>query len=179
MSSLRTRSPRASLEFQHEVLEQVPVRIGEVRVAGGSSVLFTIGLGSCVAVALFDEAARLGGLAHAMLPRPQRGHCRAPHGRFASTAIPALIDLMLGEGAVRERLRARLVGGASMFRDLLEGDGLRLGQRNVEAAREAFEAAGIAVEGEDVFGTYGRSVFLRTTDGKLLITSVNHGNVLL
>jgi chemotaxis protein CheD len=179
MSSAHAQSRRVSLQFQHEALQQVPVRIGEVRAAAGSSVLFTIGLGSCVAVALFDEEANVGGLAHAMLPRPQRGHRKAPRGRFASTAVPELIDLMIAEGAEVGRLRARLVGGASMFKDVLEGDGLRLGQRNVEAAREALGAAGISVAGEDVFGTYGRSVFLRTTDGKLLITSVNHGDVLL
>jgi chemotaxis protein CheD len=179
MNSARAHSRQASLQFQHAALEQVPVRIGEVRAAGGSSVLFTIGLGSCVAVALFDAGANIGGLAHAMLPRPENGHRTASRGRFATTAIPELVDLMLVEGAALERIRARLVGGASMFRDVLEGEGLRLGRRNVEAAREALESAGIGVDGEEVFGTYGRSVFLRTTDGKLLVTSVTHGDVLL
>jgi chemotaxis protein CheD len=51
----------------------VPVRIGDVKVAAGPSVLFTIGLGSCVAVALYDPERRIGGLAHAMLPDPRSG----------------------------------------------------------------------------------------------------------
>jgi chemotaxis receptor (MCP) glutamine deamidase CheD len=73
-------------------------------------------------------------------------------------------------------MRARLAGGASMFRDVLEGDGLRwAAQRRGGAGRAA--DAGIPVDGEDVFGTYGRSVFLRTTDGKLLVTSVEHADV--
>jgi chemotaxis receptor (MCP) glutamine deamidase CheD len=49
----------------------------------------------------------------------------------------------------------------------------------VEAARAALEEAGIPIDGEDVFGTYGRSVFLRTTDGKLLVTSVSNEDVRL
>ncbi|HSJ24395.1 MAG TPA: chemotaxis protein CheD [Longimicrobiales bacterium] len=179
MNAPRARSRRASLQFQHEALEQVPVRIGEVKVASGSSVLFTIGLGSCVAIALFDDRARVGGLAHAMLPRPERGHRTAPPGRFVTTAMPVLLDMLEREGAVRSRLRARLAGGASMFQAVLEGEGLRLGRRNVEAAQEALAAAGVPVDGVDVHGTHGRSVFLRTSDGTLLVTSVSNEDVYL
>lgn len=159
-------------------MERIPVRIGEVRVAGANRVLYTIGLGSCVAIALYDPRVRIGGLAHAMLPEP--GARRdAPAGRFASTAVGVLIAQLEREGAASKRLRARLAGGASMFRDLLEGDGLRLGRRNVESARHALQAAGIPVDAEDVFGTYGRSVYLHTEDGRLLVTSVRHPDVLL
>jgi chemotaxis protein CheD len=179
MSTTRAQSRRESLQFQGEALEQVPVRIGDVKVAAGSSVLFTIGLGSCVAVALYDAQRQVGGLAHAMLPDPGAGRKNAPPGRFATTAIAQLLALLVAEGASLKRLRARLAGGASMFRDVLDGDGLRLGRRNVDAARRALEEAGIPVDGEDVFGTYGRSVFLRTSDGKLLVTSVNHDDVVL
>jgi chemotaxis protein CheD len=178
MTSTRSDSRRASFRFQEGALQQVPVRIGEVKVATGSSVLFTIGLGSCVAVALYDAERQVGGLAHAMLPNPAAGR-QAPPGRFATTAVAELMQLLQAEGASPARVRARLAGGASMFRDVLEGEGLRLGRRNVAAAREALEATGIPVAGEDVFGTYGRSVFLRTLDGKLLVTSVNHDDVLL
>lgn len=179
MSDSKKRARRSSLEFQDDVLEQVPVRIGEVRVATASSMLFTVGLGSCVAIALYDADAKVGGLAHAMLPHPRDGRGDAPAGRFAVTAVEELLVRMIRDGAARKRLRARLAGGASMFRDVLEGDGLRLGRRNVEAALEALQSADIPVDGQDVFGTYGRSVFLRTSDGKLLVTSVKHPDVLL
>lgn len=159
--------------------ERIPVRIGEVKVAGADHVLYTIGLGSCVAIALYDAKQQIGGLAHAMLPEPGNGRRAGPPGRFASSAVSELISLLQQEGASPRRLRARLAGGASMFRDLLEGEGLRLGRRNVEAAREALQAAGIPVDGEDVYGTYGRSVYLHTCDGKLLVTSVRNPDVVL
>lgn len=179
MNPAGAQSRRASLKFQGDSLEQVPVRIGEIRVAGGDSVLFTIGLGSCVAIVLYDARKKVGGLAHAMLPDPDRGRRDAPTGRFASTAVPELVAALEERGASLKRLRARLAGGASMFRDVLEGDGLRLGRRNVEAARQALAELGIPIDGEDVFGTYGRSVFMRTSDGRLLVTSVNHDDVVL
>jgi chemotaxis protein CheD len=179
MSRANPRPQRSSLRFADEALAQVPVRIGDVKVACGHSLLFTIGLGSCVAVALYDARARIGGLAHAMLPSPERGHRNASPGRFAATAVSQLIGLLEAAGAVARRLRARLAGGASMFPDLLDRDGLQLGRRNIEAARAALRHRHIPIDGEDVFGSYGRSVFLRTTDGALLVTSVEHADVIL
>jgi chemotaxis protein CheD len=159
--------------------ERVPVRIGEVKVARERSVLFTIGLGSCVAIALYDADARVGGLAHAMLPKPLRSRRPAPAGRFVNTAVAELIDMMIEAGAEPARIRARLAGGASMFAALLPESGLRLGKRNIEAARRALGDAGIPVDGEEVFGEHGRSVFLDTGDGSLLVTSVYEQDVKL
>jgi chemotaxis protein CheD len=180
MSSDRSapRGTRASLRLD-STLEQLPVRIGELRVGSESSLLFTLGLGSCVAIVLYDPTARIGGLAHPMLPEPSNGHPAGLPGRYVSRAVPDLVTAMLDTGAVRRRIGARLVGGASMFRDVLDGDGLRLGRRNVEAAQEALAQAGIPIAAEEVFGTYGRSVFLRTSSGELLITSVNQPDVIL
>lgn len=172
---------RAAPRHEDPGVERVPVRIGEIRVACGASMLFTVGLGSCVAIVLYDAGARIGGLAHAMLPTPAsgRGGIDVPVGRFASTAVPELIRMMERAGAARRRLDAWLAGGASMFRDVLDSDGLRLGRRNVDAARAALSEAGLSVRAQDVYGTYGRSVYLRTDDGELLITSVNNPDVRL
>lgn len=158
---------------------RVPVTIGEARVAGAGTVLFTVGLGSCVAIALYDAAARIGGLAHAMLPDPSTGRRSTPPGRFATTAVPALLELMVDAGADAGAIRARLAGGASMFESLLPDRGRRLGLRNVEAARGALTAAGIAVDGEDVGGAHGRSVYLSTVNGCLKVTSVQQADVIL
>jgi chemotaxis protein CheD len=158
---------------------RIPVHIGEVRVAPRAHVLYTIGLGSCVAIALYDPKKHIGGLAHAMLPEPRNGMRQGPPGRFATSAVAQLLAELDAQGAAVRRLRARLAGGASMFRNLLEGDGLRLGRRNVEAAREALAVAGVPVDGEDVFGTYGRSVYLDTSSGELRVTSVRHPDVIL
>jgi chemotaxis protein CheD len=179
MTDEKRRSRRSLQEFRAGAAEHVPVHIGEVKVADGSSLLFTVGLGSCVAIALYDPDRRIGGLAHAMLPHPDAGRRDAPPGRFATTAVASLIDMMEDRGASRNRLRARLAGGASMFRDILDREGLKLGRRNVDAARDTLTSAGIAVQAEDVLGTYGRSVFLRTGDGQLLVTAVNHDDVFL
>jgi chemotaxis protein CheD len=168
--------------FQDAGCTLVPVGIGDVKVAAGASVLFSIGIGSCVAVAVYDSATKTGGMAHVMLPKPPRRQADGAAfatGRFAATAIPRLVEMMSEQGVARDSVRARIAGGASMFRDLLDGDGLRLGRRNVEAVRNALQQAGIPIDGEDVLGAHGRSVYLRTTDGALLVTSVNRDDIRL
>lgn len=155
------------------------VRIGEARVGRADSVLFTIGLGSCVAIVLYDDTRRIGGIAHAMLPSPDSARRGTPAARFASTAVPELVDLMREAGASPTALRARLAGGASMFESVLPDNGRRLGMRNVEAARTALAAAGIPVDGEDIGGEHGRSVYLHVDDGRVVVSSVLRTDVLL
>jgi chemotaxis protein CheD len=156
------------------------VRMGEAKVATGTDVLVAIGLGSCVGVALYDARVRVSGLAHVMLPYPTSARRPTPPGRFGSTAVEHLLELMAEHGAVKRRIYARIVGGASMFESVLNDDGQpSLGDRNVEATRIALKHAGIPLKGEAVGGNFGRTVQLYARDGKLLITSVRRPDVIL
>jgi len=156
---------------------RVAVRLGEIRVARGGGILQAVGLGSCVAVILYDPRERVGGLAHVMLPVELRTRTPAPPGRYASTAIPALIQEMLTQGAGRRGMYARLVGGAAMFDSILAEDGPALGTRNIEAVRKALAAAGIPVRGEAVGGHYGRTVHFHIADGRVVVSAVRHDDV--
>jgi len=157
--------------------ERVHVKIGELRVASAEGTLYSIGLGSCVALALYDAQMKVCGLAHVMLPEPTNGNV-AP-GRYAPSAVPALIELMMQAGARRRGMFARIAGGAAMFRDVLPQDGARLGERNVAAVKSALAKASIPLRAEDVGGSHGRSVYLDASDGKLLIRAVRRGDVVL
>jgi chemotaxis protein CheD len=160
-------------------LKRVSVQIGEVKVGGADTVLFTIGLGSCVAIALYDAETRIGGVAHAMLPFPTTQKQATFTGRFVSTAVPQLLTSMAAEGARLETIRARIAGGASMFEKILTDYGRKLGPRNVEAARQVLASAGVPLDAEDVGGSHGRSVFLTIADGSVVVTSVHHDDVIL
>jgi len=126
----------------------------------GDTVLVTLGLGSCVAVALYDPEAKVGALLHLMLPSQQMARDRSNPGRFPETAIPAA-------------LAAWLVGGASMFGPGVAAMGM--GERIVVAARQALAAAHVPVVAEDVHDRYGRSVYFHLDDGRIEVRSVAHG----
>jgi chemotaxis protein CheD len=157
---------------------RVHVKIGEIKVAHAEGTLFAIGLGSCVAVMLYDPRQRIGGLAHVMLPQPTSSPNHTP-GRSAPTAIPELLRIMEAAGARKRGVYARIVGGAAMFESVLPAEGLRLGARNVEAVKAALGAAQIPLRGEDVGGTFGRSVYFTAEDGKVLVRAVKRDDVIL
>jgi chemotaxis protein CheD len=152
--------------------------MGDLQVLVNEGTLFTIGLGSCVAIALYDPHARIGGLAHVMLPDSAHG-ADDRLGRFAPTAVPRLIELMEAAGARSSEVFARIAGGAAMFAELMSSASARLGERNVAAVKAALQQAGVPLHGEDVGGTFGRSVFFDANDGSLIIRVVQRADVLL
>ena len=154
---------------------EIVVRVADLKVGCRDDVLITVGLGSCVAILLHDPAAKVGGLAHILLPSPALGRPDANAAKFPHTAVPLLIELMAAQGASTRRMVARLVGGASMFASLSPSGTIQMGERNVVASRQVLNQAGIALVGEAVGGDYGRTVRLRAADGHVEVSSVSHG----
>jgi chemotaxis protein CheD len=146
---------------------EVLVRMGELATSiGHGPTLVSIGLGSCIGLALLDRPAGVVGLAHVMLPEaPPEGDGGTP-GRFADCAVPALIEAMERHGARPGRLEAVVVGGARMFEI---GSSLDIGARNEAAALEALEAAGIPVRATETRGSVGRTIRVRPTDGTVTV----------
>jgi chemotaxis protein CheD len=141
----------------------------------GGDVLVTVGLGSCVAIALYDPEARIGGLAHTLLPSPALSREDGNPAKFPQSAVPRLVELMVAEGARSGRITARLVGGASMFAALAPPGTIQMGERNLIAARQVLRSSGIPLVGEAVGGDFGRTVRLRVSDGRLEVSTVAHG----
>jgi chemotaxis protein CheD len=158
------------------IARQKVVRVADLQVATAGEVLITVGLGSCVAIVLYDPVARVGGMAHVLLPSPALSRDDGNPAKFPQTAVPRLLELMSRCGAVPRRLTARLVGGASMFASLAAPGTIQMGDRNVVASRQALNQHGIPLAAEAVGGDYGRTVRLTVADGRLEVSSVAHGS---
>lgn len=148
------------------------VRMGEYAVIRGDGLLVALGLGSCVAAILLDRHARVGGMAHVVLPAASLSARHEKPARSAETAVPLLVGAMKIAGADIARIVARLVGGASMFANLLPAGTVAMGERNVLAVRAALRAAGIPVVAEEVGDSIGRSVWFDVARGSVLVRSV-------
>jgi len=91
------------------------VSIAQVRIDQSPAVLKAYGLGSCVAVALYDPEARVGGLGHLLLPnRPER-NALGSERKYVDAGILEIVDELVQAGANRDRLVAKVAGGANMF----------------------------------------------------------------
>ena len=154
---------------------QIIVRVADLRAARGSEVLMTVGLGSCVAIALYDPQVKVGGMAHVLLPSPALTRKDTNPAKFPQTALPKLLELMGQHGASARRITARLVGGASMFAALAPPGTIQMGERNIVASRQVLNAHGIPLVGEAVGGDFGRTVRLDCSAGTLEVRSVAHG----
>lgn len=150
------------------------VGMADLAVARSPTVLVTIGLGSCVGVALYDEKARVGGLAHIMLPYSGNVPVTNP-AKFADTALPLLVSNLKREGAAVRRLTAKVAGGAQMFQLAKPTEAMRIGERNTEAVLAWLSAAGIPVVAQDTGGNWGRTVELDTASGELVVKTIAHG----
>ena len=82
-------------------------------------------------------------------------------------------------GAQRKELFARIVGGSAMFESVLPNEGRRLGVRNIEAVKLALELAQIPLRGEDVGGSFGRSIYFDASDGRITVRAVKRDDVIL
>jgi len=155
------------------------VSVAEWAVDKGDAVLVALGLGSCVAVVLYDPQTTVGGMAHLLLPSPSLSQDREKPAKFPETGVPYLVERMRQAGAAPRRLRARMIGGASMFASLGSSSVASVGERNISATREALDRAGIPVVGEDTGKDYGRSVYAFLDSGRVESRSYAHGVVVL
>jgi chemotaxis protein CheD len=154
---------------------ELVVRVADLRVGVADDVLITQGLGSCVAILLYDAEARIGGLAHVLLPSPALSRADANPAKFPQSAVPRLLELMIADGAQPRRISARLAGGASMFAALAPPGTIQMGERNLVAARQVLRTLGVPLVGEAVGGDFGRTVRLSVNDGRVEVITAAHG----
>jgi chemotaxis protein CheD len=157
------------------------VSVAEIKVSNDSGILASYGLGSCIAVAMYDPLKKVGGLAHVMLPESRGRDSEETPGKFADVAVSRLVEELVRLGARRNGLRCKIAGGSQMFdipsdnERAAKSPHTHIGARNVERVRRELERLRIPLVGEDTGGNYGRSVKFDTSTGEVEVKSIYHG----
>jgi chemotaxis protein CheD len=148
----------------------VVVNLGEVFVTKDpGTVLSCVGLGSCVAVCAYDPYAKIGGMAHVVLPYSNGNHVPSP--KFADIAVPLLLNKMQEKGAYRIRLVIKIAGGARM--GLLNNQVANsIGAKNAQAVMDILANNGIKLAASETGGSRGRSVRLHLSTGKVFVKTI-------
>ena len=147
------------------------VGISDLKVSNNpGDILVTFALGSCIAVAIYDPLAKVGGLLHYMLPDSNLdlNKAQAQPGMFADTGVPLLFKSCYRLGAEKKRIIVKVAGGASILDDT---NFFRIGQKNITALRKIFWKNNVMIEAEDTGSNYNRTVRLDLSNGKFLIKS--------
>lgn len=155
--------------------ELIKVGMADYKVGKTAGSLITYGLGSCVGIAVYDPATKVGGLAHIMLPDSLQARSADNPAKFADTALPAMVAEILQLGGVKSRLAAKIAGGAQMFSFANATDIMRIGERNAEAVRLVLKNMDIKLVAEDTGGNYGRTVELKLDTGIFKIKTIDKG----
>lgn len=133
---------------------------GEYRISDRPEAVMSTVLGSCVAACMWDEDRGIGGMNHFLLAQAQN-QAGAGDIRYGVHAMEVLINALLRAGARRDRLRAKLFGGAKIATNLRD-----IGASNASFAREFLKTEGIPCLAESLGGTQARRVTFQPVTGR-------------
>ena len=150
----------------------IKVGMADLNICKSPDGITTLGLGSCVGVALRDPVTKIGGLLHAMLPDSTVIKNNTCVEKFVDSGLDELVKRMVRAGANKARLEAKLSGGAQMFAFQRNSDLVKVGERNAEAARKKLRAMHIRLLAEDTGLNYGRTVIYYPETGIYVIKAV-------
>jgi chemotaxis protein CheD len=133
---------------------------GEFIVDSAPDVTISTILGSCIAACIWDPVAKIGGMNHFLLPD---GPYSAKSGlsSFGANAMELLINTLICSGAQKDRLRAKVFGGAEMYRGLTD-----VGNRNGEFVLKYLERENIFCEAKSLGGSRARRIEFNPASGR-------------
>lgn len=149
--------------------KQIVVGMSECKVSQNPVTLVCIGLGSCVAVALYDSIHRVGGLVHIMLPTATGNAGRLRPAKFADTGIEFMLKRMAWYGCHAAGITAKIFGGATVLVSREENSAMSIGRRNIEAVRKELAKRNIRIVHEEVGGSSGRTIIFNIENGSVTI----------
>jgi chemotaxis protein CheD len=126
---------------------------GEFFVTDDRNIMVTTILGSCVAACIRDPLAGVGGINHFLLPGELGSQQRGEAERMGVHLMELLVNGLLKAGARRDRLEAKLFGGARTVKSRSD-----IGKNNADFAMRFLKAEGIAYVGGSTGGEQGRRI---------------------
>ncbi len=153
---------------------ELSVGMGEMMVAESPSLLRAVGIGSCIAVILYDESSAIGGLAHVVLPCMAESKDKSNPARFIDVAVDMMKGEMKKQNARIQHIKAKIFGGANMFPEIILSDSsMDIGRRNISAIRKELKKHKIDIIAEEVGDNYGRSILFDTEDGSVIVKAAH------
>lgn len=152
--------------------EIVKVGISDYKITHAPNELVTIGLGSCIGIAMYEPETKVGGLIHIMLPESKGFKDTSKWEKFADLALPK-VAMEIQEQTNKQKLVAKIAGGASMFSFQSESKSTQIGERNINAVKNTLVELGIPLLGEHTGGSMGRTMFVNLKSFEVTVRMVN------
>lgn len=146
------------------------VMVGDMKIGADGDMIVTHALGSCLGLAAFDPAAKVGGLLHAMLPLSSINSekAQANPAMFVDTGVPLLFNSLYKKGAAKSRLVVKAAGcGTPMGKNEV----FKIGERNYAVLKKLLWKNNILLEAENVGGMSSRTIHFDVSNGQIMLSS--------
>jgi chemotaxis protein CheD len=143
---------------------------GQYQVSDDPHVVFSTILGSCVGACIRDPQRGVGGMNHFLLPGGEPGADNRYEERVGVHLMELLVNELMRLGAQRDRLEAKVFGGARMMRGLSD-----IGRKNSDFAVKFLKYEGIPVVGGDIGGERGRRLQFWPVSGRARQSYIHAG----
>ena len=151
---------------------EIKVGIADYQLAKPPDKLITLGLGSCVGIAIYNDQDKIGGLSHIMLPDSTFFMKEIKSEKFADLAIPQMVE-EITKGRTTRKLVAKIAGGASMFNFPDKKLNNNIGERNIQAVQKKLKELGIPILASHTGGSIGRTMIVDLNDFTVKIRTAN------
>jgi chemotaxis protein CheD len=148
-------------EETEELPQKVHIIQGQYHVSDQPNVVLMTLLGSCVAACIHDPLARVGGMNHFLLPGADRDTNTREAERYGVHLMELLVNGLLQRGARKDRLQAKLFGGARTLERLSD-----IGRQNSIFAERFLKTEGITYLGGSCGGESGRRLQFWPVSGR-------------
>ena len=151
----------------------IVIGLGEYHVTRDPSMeLVCLGIGSCIAYAAYDRLSGVAALAHFVLPDGSARVSVTSEARFVDLGVPLILREMKSAGAHLTRTVFKIAGGSQMTVARGFESKLNIGERNLDAVRQAMADRNLTITSADCGGSQGRTVRLNVETGKLFVSKV-------
>jgi chemotaxis protein CheD len=149
--------------------KRIRIHIGGFHASKTPTIIETL-LGSCVAVCLYDSVARIGGMNHILLPGRADLKLFDNVARYAINAMELLINRVMTIGGKRQRLVAKVFGGAHVLPAISQENGT--GTKNSEFVLEFLLMETISIVSRDLGGHDTRKIYFHTDSGEVFLKRI-------
>jgi len=162
-------------------MQEINLKIGEMEITTNHGlILVASGLGSCIGLAVYDKKSRMAGMAHIALPDSSIKHEKdvdEEFGKYADTAVPAILERMLSLGSKKDDLIIKIAGGANIYNFKEDSSLFNIGERNVQAVEEAVKGLNLSITKADTGGNIGRSLKLSVINGMFYLKTAERKEI--
>ncbi len=139
--------------------------------------LVIYGLGSCIALILFDTKAKIYAMSHVLLPSYNNNKDKASLSpnypqKYANFAVKDLLHEVITHGATKKNIAACIVGGAKIFINTYNN----IGEENIKMVKQKLKEHHVPLTREVLGGTTGRNIQLNTRNGSIHVKKTGESN---